>query len=191
MSTTEPPVEGDQPLEEEAEAQEEDLDQDAGEDIPDEEEDPEALVRDIMTTPVVTVDPDMSVKDLAAMFREQRIGGVPVVVDGKLVGIVTEGDMMAMDADIEYPHWFELFDSVIYLGSQKKFKEQLEKAAAANVEQLMTHREKVQTVGPDEPARKAATLMVKHHFDRVPVVDEDDNLLGLVTRHDIMKLIGL
>ena len=164
MSTTEPPVEG---------------------------EVPEPTARDIMTTPVVTVAPDMTVKDLAALFREQRVGGVPVVADGRLVGIVTEGDMMAMDADIEYPHWFELFDSVIYLGSQKKFKEQLEKAAAANVEQLMTHRDKVMTVGPDDPARKAATLMVKHHFDRVPVVDEDDTLVGLVTRHDIMKLIGL
>ncbi len=190
MSTIEPPVEGDAPAEDEAQSQQEDLDQEDPDEAT-EPEDPESLVRDIMTSPVITVSPDMSVKDLAAMFREQRIGGVPVVVDGKLMGIVTEGDMMAMDADIQYPHWFELFDSVIYLGSQKKFKEQLEKAAAANVEQLMTHREKVQTVGPDDPARKAATLMVKHHFDRVPVVDEDDNLLGLVTRHDIMKLIGL
>jgi CBS domain-containing protein len=151
----------------------------------------EALARDIMTAPVITVGPDLTVKDLAALFREKRIGGVPVVSDGKLVGIVTEGDLMALDADIQFPHWFELFDSIIYLGSQKKFKEQLEKAAAANVEQLMTHRDKVETVGPDEPARTAATLMSKHHFDRVPVVDEDDTLVGLITRHDIMKLIGL
>jgi CBS domain-containing protein len=161
MSTTEPPAEG------------------------------EPLARDIMTTPVITVEPELSVKDLAALFREQRIGGVPVVKDGKLVGIVTEGDLMALDADVQYPHYFELFDSIIYLGSQKKFREQLEKAAAANVEQLMTDRDKVRTVGPDDPARKAATLMSKHHFDRVPVVGEDDTLLGLITRHDIMKLIGL
>jgi CBS domain-containing protein len=151
----------------------------------------EALARDIMTATVITFGPDLTVKDLAALFREKRIGGVPVVRDGKLVGIVTEGDLMALDADIQFPHWFELFDSIIYLGSQKKFKEQLEKAAAANVEQLMTHRDKVETVGPDEPARTAATLMSKHHFDRVPVVDEDDTLVGLITRHDIMQLIGL
>jgi CBS domain-containing protein len=157
-------------------------------DTPDEGE---ALARDIMTAPVITVDPDLAVKDLAALFREKRIGGAPVVSDGKLVGIVTEGDLMALDADIQYPHYFELFDSIIYLGSQKKFKEQLEKAAAAIVEQLMTHRDKVKTVAPGDPARKAATLMSKHHFDRVPVVDEDDTLVGLITRHDIMKLIGL
>ena len=160
MSTTEPPAEG------------------------------ETLARDIMTTPVITVTPDTSVKDLAALFRDKRIGGVPVVADGKLVGIVTEGDLMALDADVQYPHYFELFDSIIYLGSQKKFKEQLEKAAAANVEQLMTDRDKVKTVGPDQPARAAATLMSRHHFDRVPVVDEGDAVVGLVTRHDIMKLIG-
>jgi CBS domain-containing protein len=151
----------------------------------------ETLARDIMTTPVITVTPDTSVKDLAALFRDKRIGGVPVVEDGKLAGIVTEGDLMALDADVQYPHYFELFDSIIYLGSQKKFKEQLEKAAAANVEQLMTRRDKVKTVGPDEPARVAATLMSRHHFDRVPVVDENDVVLGLVTRHDIIKLIGL
>ena len=161
MSTTEPPAEGD------------------------------TLARDIMTAPVVTVTPDTSVKDLAALFRDKRIGGVPVVQDGKLVGIVTEGDLMALDADVQYPHYFELFDSIIYLGSQKKFKEQLEKAAAAIVDQLMTRRDKVKTIGPDEPARAAATLMSRHHFDRVPVVDENDAVLGLVTRHDIMKLIGL
>jgi CBS domain-containing protein len=161
MSTTEPPAEG------------------------------ETLARDIMTAPVITVTPDTSVKDLAALFRDKHIGGVPVVEDDKLVGIVTEGDLMALDADVQYPHYFELFDSIIYLGSQKKFKEQLEKAAAANVEQLMTDRDKVKTVGPDQPARAAATLMSRHHFDRVPVVDEGDAVVGLVTRHDIMKLIGL
>ncbi len=129
----------------------------------------EPLVRDIMTTPVITVPPSMTVKDLAALFRDKRIGGVPVVDEDRLVGIVTEGDLMAMDADVQMPHWFELFDSIIYLGSQKKFKEQLEKASAATVEQLMT--DEVQTVAPDDEARVAATLMHKHRFDRVPVVE--------------------
>jgi CBS domain-containing protein len=148
----------------------------------------EPLCRDIMTTPVITVPPSMTVKDLAALFRDKRIGGVPVVQDGKLVGIVTEGDLMALDADVQYPHYFELFDSIIYLGSQKKFKEQLEKASAATVEQLMT--DEVRSVAPDDEARVAATLMHKHRFDRVPVV-EGEAVVGIVTRHDIMKILGL
>jgi CBS domain-containing protein len=148
----------------------------------------EPLVRDIMTTPVVTVPPTMTIKELAGLFRDRRIGGVPVVDEDRLVGIVTEGDLMAMDADIEMPHFFELFDSIIYLGSQKKFKEQLEKASAATVEQLMT--DDVKSVAPDDEARVAATLMHKHKFDRVPVV-EGEAVVGIVTRHDIMKILGL
>jgi len=148
----------------------------------------EPLCRDIMTTPVITVPPSMTVKDLAALFRDKRIGGAPVVDEDRLVGMVTEGDLMAMDADVQMPHWFELFDSIIYLGSQKKFKEQLEKASAATVEQLMT--DEVRSVAPDDEARVAATLMHKHRFDRVPVV-EGEAVVGIVTRHDIMKILGL
>ncbi|HEY5169407.1 MAG TPA: CBS domain-containing protein [Thermoleophilia bacterium] len=148
----------------------------------------EPLVRDIMTTPVITVPPAMTIKELAGLFRDRRIGGAPVVDQDRLVGIVTEGDLMAMDADIEMPHFFELFDSIIYLGSQKKFKEQLEKASAATVEQLMT--DDVKSVAPDDEARVAATLMHKHKFDRVPVV-EGEAVVGIVTRHDIMKILGL
>jgi len=149
----------------------------------------EPLARDIMTTPAVTVTPDVTVKDLVALFRDRRVGGVPVVdADGMLVGIVTEGDLMAMDADVEMPHYFELFDSIIYLGSQKKFKEQLKKAAAATVADLMTPAPL--TVKPDDPARAAATLMSRHGFDRVPV-EEDGKVVGIISRHDIMKILEL
>ena len=55
----------------------------------------------------------------------------------------------------------------------------------------MTEGDKVKTVGPDDPARAAATLMSKHRFDRVPVVDDDGKVVGIVTRHDIMKILGL
>ncbi len=152
-------------------------------------EEGETLVREIMTTPVITVHPEMSVKDLVALFRENRLGGVPVVNDlDQLVGIVTEGDLMAMDADVALPHYFEILDSIIYLGSRKKFEEQLRKASAATVADLMTPAPF--TVKPDDPARAAATLMSRHGFDRVPV-EEDGKAVGIVSRHDIMRLLGL
>lgn len=152
----------------------------------------EPLVRDIMTTPVVTVSPDLSLKGLVAVFRDRGVGGAPVVdTGGMLLGMVTDGDLMALDADVRLPHYFELFDSIIYLGSQKKFKEQLEKAAAANVRQLMTPFDELKTVKPDDPARQAATLMSRHKIGRVPVVDEHRILVGLVTRHDIIRLLEL
>jgi CBS domain-containing protein len=149
----------------------------------------DALVRDIMTTPAVTVRPDLQVKDLVALFRAQRLGGVPVVDDDEnLVGIVTEGDLMELDAEVPLPHYFELLDSIIYLGSRKKFEERLRKAAAATVSDLMTQAPL--TVGPDDPARSAAALMAAHGFDRVPV-EENGKVVGIVSRHDIMKILGL
>jgi CBS domain-containing protein len=151
----------------------------------------EPLARDIMTTPAITVPTDMSIKDLAALFRDKSIGGAPVVdSDGKLAGIVTEGDLMAMDAEMTVPTYFEILGIPFEIG-EKKFKERVEKAAAANVEHLMTPGDKVRTVGPDDPAREAATLMSKHRFDRVPVVNEGGEVVGIITRHDIMKILGL
>ena len=154
-----------------------------------EHDEDECLVREIMTTPAVTVRPDTTIKELVALFRERRLGGAPVVDDDEqLIGIVTEGDLMSLDAEVPMPHWFELFDSIIYLGSQKKFKEQLQKATAATVGDLMTPAPF--TVKPDDPARDAATLMARHGFDRVPVEDEG-RVVGIVTRHDVMKMLGL
>lgn len=149
----------------------------------------EVLARDIMTAPAITVHPELSIKELVAVFREHRVGGVPVVnADDELIGIVTEGDLMALDSDVPMPHYFELFDSIIYLGSQKKFKEHLQKAVAATVADLMTPAPF--TVKPDDPARAAATLMSRHGFDRVPVED-DGKVVGVVSRHDIIKLLEL
>ena len=65
---------------------------------------------------------------------------------------------MAIDADVQYPHYFELFDSIIYLGSQKKFKEQLREGGGGDGGDLMT--EKVKTVAPDDPARAAGDAHV-------------------------------
>lgn len=149
----------------------------------------EPLVRDIMTTPAVTVRPELSVKDLVALFREKGIGGAPVVNDqDQLVGMVTDGDLMALDADVALPHYFELLDSIIYLGSRKKFEDRLRKAAAATVGDLMTPGPF--SVKPDDPARTAATLMARHGFDRVPVED-GGKVVGIVSRHDVMKILGL
>jgi len=144
---------------------------------------------DVMERNVVTVHPEMTVKEFAELLREKKIGGTPVVdAEGRLTGIVTEGDLMALDADLHFPHYIQFLDSVIYLETAKKFEERLKKAVAATVADIMTTH--VESVHPDDPVRKAATLMAEHGFDRVPV--EDDGLVvGIVTRHDVLKVIGL
>jgi len=149
----------------------------------------EPVVRDIMETEVVTIGPEATVKEFAELLRHKRIGGVPVVdAEGVLVGIATDGDLMALDAELHFPHYIQFLDSLIYIQSQKKFEERLRKAAAATVADVMTRD--VFTVAPDDSARKAATLMADHGIGRIPVV-VDGKVVGIVTRHDVLRLLDL
>lgn len=146
-------------------------------------------VSEIMERDVVTVRPDVTVKELADLFREHDIGAAPVVdAGGRLVGVVTEGDLVAEDADLHFPHYIQFLDSIIYLESVHKFEQRLKKAVGASVADVMTRE--VLTVSPEESVRAAATIMADHRVGQVPVVD-GGRLVGLVTRHDVLRSLGL
>jgi CBS domain-containing protein len=147
-------------------------------------------VADIMEHDVVTIGPDATVHDLVLLLQEKDLGGVPVVEgDGRLVGIVTEGDLVIEDADVRLPHYFGLFGNLVYLGGQKKFEERLNKMVGNAVRDVMTTE--VVTVTPDELVRAAANIMVDKKVNRVPVVDDKGRLVGIVARHDIIRMMGL
>jgi CBS domain-containing protein len=150
----------------------------------------EAAVADIMERDVISVHPETGVRELAELMHERHIGGAPVVDgEGRLVGIVTDGDLIAEEADIHAPAQIDIFGAIVYLGSFHKYEERLRKAVGATVGDVMTT--KVHTVHPGDGVRKAATLMRDHKINRVPVVDEDGRLVGLVTRTDIVHSLGL
>ncbi len=147
-------------------------------------------VGEIMERDVVSVRPETGVQELARLMHERRIGGAPVIDDdGRLVGIVTDGDLIAEDADIHAPAQIDIFGAIVYLGSFHKYEERLRKAVGATVGDVMTT--KLHTVHPDDSVRRAATLMRDHKINRVPVVDEEDRLVGLITRTDIVHSLGL
>jgi len=147
-------------------------------------------VADIMERDVVTIGPDATVHDLVLLLQAKDLGGVPVVEgDGRLVGIVTEGDLVIEDADVRLPHYFGLFGNLVYLGGQKKFEERLNKMVGNAVRDVMTTE--VVTVTPDELVRAAANIMVDKKVNRVPVVDDKGRLIGIVARHDIIRMMGL
>ncbi len=146
-------------------------------------------VADVMERDVVTIAPDATVHELVLLLQEKDLGGVPVVDGGgRLVGIVTEGDLVIEDADVRLPHYFELLGNLVYLGGRKKFEERLKKMVGNAVADVMTTG--VFTVAPDDPVARAANIMVDKKVNRVPVV-EDDRLVGIVARHDVIRLLGL
>lgn len=120
-----------------------------------------AYVRDIMTTGVVMVRPDTSFRELAVKFREHRVSGFPVTADdGTVVGVVSESDLLALAAG--------------------------HAAGRATASDLMTHP--AVTIGPDDLVRTAARLMQSRRVQRLPVVDRDGRLEGIVSRSDVLSV---
>ncbi|HMA59021.1 MAG TPA: CBS domain-containing protein [Halanaerobiales bacterium] len=145
--------------------------------------------KDIMTTDVVTVDPKTSVKEAANIMSEKGISGLPVVQNGELVGIVTENDLIIKDKKLHFPEYINVIGGIIYLESYKKFREEFKKFTAVNVEELMT--KDVITVSPDDSIEDIATIMHQKNVNRLPVVDNSGQLIGIVTRANIVKHIAV
>jgi CBS domain-containing protein len=148
----------------------------------------ELKVRDIMQADVVTAGPGMTVRELADVLAKHKISGVPVIDDQRRVlGMVSEADIILQDADLHFPYYIQFLDSVIYLQSFAKFEERFRKAFGSKVTQIMS--EEVVTISSEASVREAATLMADHKVNRLPVVD-DGKLVGIVTRHDIVQAIA-
>ncbi len=145
-------------------------------------------VKDVMTRNVATLSKDMSVKEAAQLLVEKGIGGAPVVdEEGRVIGVVSESDLIMEDVKLHFPTFIHLLDGIIYLESLKAFEEKLRKAVAVKVEDVMT--KKVITVTEDTDIEDAATLMIDKGISRIPVVKEG-KLVGMVTKRDIVKSIA-
>lgn len=140
--------------------------------------------RDIMTEDVITITPDTTVEEAARILSENQISGIPVVKDNKLVGIVSERDIIMKDKKLSFPDYINILGGVIYLGNIKKFEEEFKKYLSVTVEGLMTPEPK--TVKPNATIEEIATLMVEKEINRLPVVEEG-RLVGIITRADLVR----
>ncbi len=148
------------------------------------------IAKDMMTKKVITVGPGMTVKELAGLLTEKSIGGAPVVdADGKLVGVVTESDLVVKDARLHYPTYLHLLDGFIYWPSSvAKFNEEFKKALGATVGDIMAND--IATASEDATVEDLATLMIEKDIGLIPIIDSDGKVIGVVTKHDIVTAIG-
>lgn len=144
-------------------------------------------VRDIMTVEVVVAHPDTSVNVIARLMAGRDISGVPVVEDGRVLGVVTELDLILRNTRLEPPAFFQILDARIPLETPGHFRERLQHMLGTLAREVMT--DKVVTIGPDEDLEALAELMVKRRVNPVPVV-EDGRLVGIVGRSDIIGMMA-
>lgn len=145
----------------------------------------ELRVGDIMQADWPTLAPDQNVEDTIKLFAESGISGAPVVEGDRLVGIVTEGDLIFRDADIKAPGFLDILGGIIPLGNWEEYREETLKSAGVTVAEVMT--KEVTTVTPDTPLAEAATTMADRRVKILPVVEEG-RLRGVITRMDILTL---
>ena len=145
-------------------------------------------IKDIMTKQVITVGEDDTVEKCANLLITYNLSGLPVIDDdGKVKGIVTEGDLIRRAAKIDGPATLEVLGGIIYLESPKKFMEEIKRSMANIARDIMTKN--VISVNPDKTIEDAATLLVQKNIKRLPVIDKEGNLVGIVSRKDIMKYL--
>jgi CBS domain-containing protein len=132
-----------------------------------------------------TLGPDETVESAIKLFAESGISGAPVVEDGRLVGIVTEGDLIFRDADIKAPGFLDILGGLIPLGSWDEYRKEALKSAGVTVDEVMT-RELI-TISPDASLAEASTTMADKRVKILPVT-EGDALHSVITRMDILTL---
>ncbi len=141
--------------------------------------------RDIMTQDVVTINPQASIEDLARLFESRKISGVPVLEqDGRLVGIVTQTDLVKRSRDLELPPALNILDLHMFLETPSGFKRRLEKMLGDTVREVMTP-EPI-SITPDMPVKEIAALMDRKKVHTLPVVDRG-KLVGIVGKMDLIR----
>jgi CBS domain-containing protein len=145
-------------------------------------------VAKVMTTDVLTFSPDETVEAAMKTMVERNVDGAPVVdQDGKVVGMITTGDLIVQESQVHVPTVISLFGAYLELpSSHRRFEQDLRKALGGRVSDVM--QTDPVTVDADDILETAATLMHDHDVSRLPVV-HDGRLVGIVGRTDILRAI--
>ncbi len=145
--------------------------------------------RDIMTTDVITVTPQTTIHALANLLLEHKISGAPVVDEaGKVVGVVTEDDLIFQNKRVHLPTAVAILDAFVFLEKPEKMGQEIKKIAGSKVGDICS--DKMITVSPNTGLDELATMMVEDKIHTLPVV-EHGHLVGVIGKGDIVRTIAL
>lgn len=146
------------------------------------------IAKDIMTAEVISVTPDVSIRDLAELLLTRNISGVPVLdSDKSLIGIVTESDLIFQNKQIKVPRVITILDSFLFLDNPDTMEQELKKIAGATVAEIFS--EEVISINPDTPLDEIATIMTEKKIHTLPVVSPSGEMVGIIGKKDILRTI--
>ncbi len=146
-------------------------------------------VKDIMSSPAISVNEEQPLQDVLELLAKHRFSGVPVVdADNKVIGVISDTDIIRYSQTINIiplsnlSGWISPYADISDLASVRKGLELLHKT---KIGQVMT--KKVYTIGEDATGSDVAQIMNRRKINRVPVVDNNEKLVGIVTRSDMVQ----
>lgn len=148
----------------------------------------ELTVKDVMRREVPLAGPSASIAELARLMVDHRVPGVPIVDGGELVGIVTEGDLIQREAEVDIPAVATLFDAILMADAGEPFEEELRHVVAMTAGELMSSP--VISILDIATISELATLMMRRRVNPVPVVDASHQIVGLATRTGLVETIA-
>src|SRR5690606_5506359 len=135
---------------------------------------------------VITVNRDTPISEVARLMVEHAITGVPVVDGEKVVGMITEVDIVSRQITVDPPAYGTFLDAIIRFPWDRS-DDEIRRVLATNAGELMTTP--VITLRTDATIQDAADLMFKRKVNPVPVVADAGRLVGIVSRSDIVRLM--
>jgi len=140
--------------------------------------------KDIMTKDVITVKPETTVGQLARLLIDNKISGTPVVNDeNRMVGIVTENDLIRKNKRLHIPTVIRLFDAYVMVGS-KSMEKEIKSISAITVEEIYT--KDVVSIEEETTIEEIATIMAEDHIHLLPVLQEG-KVVGIVGKADMVR----
>jgi len=146
------------------------------------------IASQVMTKQFLTLTPEMSVEELARLLlREDVTGAIIVDKKGNLLGVVTEGDLIAKEKNLHLPTVVSLFDAAIYIETSEIFKSELHKMVATKVADIFTSDPV--TIDLTSTLADIATLMSEKKIHFLPVVD-GKRVEGVVGRREVLRALA-
>ncbi len=147
------------------------------------------IVRDIMTPRVISVSPQTPIHEVAELLEKFHFTGVPVVDVKKVVGLIAERDFITSDSDLYLPTYIKLLTDLDFVsGDNKRLPKEAQKIINAKASDIMNPQ--VITVPPDMTLQDLAETFAAKRVNPIPVTDKDGNILGIVSRSDLIKLFS-
>ena len=152
------------------------------------QETPELTAAEIMPKGVPPVAPEASIAEVLRVMVEHDVAGVAVVENDEIIGIITESDVVTRQAIPSEPLTLPIIDAFFILDAGRSYEEEVRRVLAINASQLMTSP--VTSVRSIANLEQIATLMMERDVHPLPVVDENEQYIGIVSRRDLVRVIA-